>query len=237
MPGEAAELYELPPAKFTAARNALAKRLRAEGKKEEAAKVAALRKPTATAWALNLLARREPAVVEAVLDAGRQLRQATEQTLRGDRSGFQAAQASERESIQEATGRAADLAEAAGDPISEAGRQRMAETLRAAIVDPQVADDLRRAVVQKDSSAAGLGLEGMSSDVIPKRREAEAPREAVEASRAELEEELRLARNRLDQAEAGVKEAEERAARLRNEVDSSRGEVERIAGRLADLDN
>jgi len=45
------ELYALPLDEFTAARNELAKALRAEGKREEADAVKALAKPSVTAWA------------------------------------------------------------------------------------------------------------------------------------------------------------------------------------------
>ena len=49
----AAELYALPPEEFTEARNARA----ATADRALAASVKALRKPTASAWAVDLLAR------------------------------------------------------------------------------------------------------------------------------------------------------------------------------------
>ena len=54
-----AKLYQLPPGEFTAARNALAKRLKNEGDRDGAALVAALAKPNLSSWAVNqnLLAR------------------------------------------------------------------------------------------------------------------------------------------------------------------------------------
>ena len=68
-------LYGLAPEEFVAARDALARRLRKEGRREEAAEVAARRRPSAAAWALNQVARQAPAVVEAALAAGRALRE------------------------------------------------------------------------------------------------------------------------------------------------------------------
>src|SRR4051794_33762768 len=52
---EVDSLLTVPPDEFVAARNALAKSLRAAGRKQEAAAVAALRRPTAVDWALNMV--------------------------------------------------------------------------------------------------------------------------------------------------------------------------------------
>jgi hypothetical protein len=56
-------LYAGPPEEFVAARDALAKRLRADGDRATAAEVAKLRRPTATAAALNQVARTVPDVL------------------------------------------------------------------------------------------------------------------------------------------------------------------------------
>jgi hypothetical protein len=46
-------LFTLPLADFTAARNALVKRLKQSERSDEAAKVMALTKPSISAWAVN----------------------------------------------------------------------------------------------------------------------------------------------------------------------------------------
>ena len=71
LPTGADELYDLPLAEFTKARTALEKKLRGDGKRDEAAEVKALRKPTAPAWALNQVARGRPKDVKKLLDASR----------------------------------------------------------------------------------------------------------------------------------------------------------------------
>ena len=50
------ELYALAPGDFTSERDALAKRLRGDGRRDEAMAVKALRKPTTPVWALNQVA-------------------------------------------------------------------------------------------------------------------------------------------------------------------------------------
>src|SRR4051812_33600983 len=47
---EIRDLYRMPPEEFTAARNALASRLGKEKRKDDAAEVKALPKPTPSAW-------------------------------------------------------------------------------------------------------------------------------------------------------------------------------------------
>ncbi|MEA2452019.1 MAG: hypothetical protein QOG04_729 [Actinomycetota bacterium] len=58
------DLYALPIEEFTPARNALADRLKAEGNKDEASVVRALKKPSVAAWTINQLARTQPDDIE-----------------------------------------------------------------------------------------------------------------------------------------------------------------------------
>src|SRR4051794_41951529 len=71
LPEAAIALFRTPPDRFVADRDALVKELRAAGRDDDAATVKALRKPTATVWALNQLADREPDALSAVVEAGR----------------------------------------------------------------------------------------------------------------------------------------------------------------------
>src|SRR5207245_6823398 len=88
------ELYALPLADFTKARDELVRHLRREGLRHEAQAVKALRKPTIAAWTLNQLARRRPEEVERLLAIGKRMRTAQEALLAGgDRSSLQLASA------------------------------------------------------------------------------------------------------------------------------------------------
>src|SRR5262245_60746986 len=69
-------LFQLPAGEFTAARNALAARLKRAGRIEYAARVKALAKPTATAWAVNQLYWRHRKDVERLIDLGEKVRKA-----------------------------------------------------------------------------------------------------------------------------------------------------------------
>jgi hypothetical protein len=146
-------LYALDPAAFTAARTALARRLKAEGRKDEAAAVAKLRRPSALAHALNRVARESPDVIGAALEAGARLRDATDEAIAGDAGSLRAATADEREAAAAVVRAAGPLP--GGDAATAAAR--IGATLRAAIVDEDVADRLRRGVLTTDLAAPGFG--------------------------------------------------------------------------------
>ena len=65
---DANKLYGLPLERFTEERNALAKRLREEGQRDEAATVSKLRKPSVAAWAVNQIVRTQNVTQTAVGD-------------------------------------------------------------------------------------------------------------------------------------------------------------------------
>jgi hypothetical protein len=92
------ELFALPLDEFTAARNALAKRLKQDGDAEAAEAVRTLSKPSVAAWAVNQLARRDPETVRSLLNVAARLRSAQERSLKGERAAdeLRAAQAEER---------------------------------------------------------------------------------------------------------------------------------------------
>ena len=68
------ELYGLPLDEFTKERDALARRLRSDGRREEAAEVAELRKPVLAAWLVNRLARERRDDVRELVAAAEAIR-------------------------------------------------------------------------------------------------------------------------------------------------------------------
>src|SRR5438094_10544964 len=91
------DLYGLPLERFTEERNSLAKALRKEGRRDEAAEVAALRKPSVAAWAVNQLVRTQRRAVAELFAAGDALREAHDQVLAGRGDGTLLRSAVERE--------------------------------------------------------------------------------------------------------------------------------------------
>jgi hypothetical protein len=150
-------LYGLPLADFTGARDELARDLRREGLSDEAKAVKALRKPTITAWTLNLLARRRPEVIERLLATGKRLRTSQRELLAGgDRSALQRASAEERELVAELTRDATAVAGEAGTSVTGALEERIRNTLHAAALDERTAAELAAGRLVREQEAVGL---------------------------------------------------------------------------------
>lgn len=179
-----ADLYALEPEEFTAARNALVKQLRSQGLKDDAAVVAGFRRPPATAWALNALARDHPQLVQAVLDAGQTLRAAMERAVHGDASTLRDAQLAERRSIDAVTAAAVARLEATGRVVGDTPRRRLAATLRAAVVDQTVAKALVAGMLDSDHDAAGFGWESLADPAEAQQRDGR-PRASSSKNKAE----------------------------------------------------
>src|SRR3954447_22430132 len=141
-PGErAARLYGLPLEEFTPERNALAAELSREGDCEGAAAVRALRKPTAAASAVNQLVRAEPDLVEALLGAGGELRQAHRQAASGRGAAqLRTAAEAERAAVEALVGRAPA---ALGRPLTAALTDSIRNSLHAASSDDEAREQIR----------------------------------------------------------------------------------------------
>jgi hypothetical protein len=213
------ELYGLPLGEFTTARNELAKRLEKAGQKAEAERVGALAKPTVSAWAVNQLARRERDRVHELLEAGEQLVDAQKEALSGkgaDR--FDDAIRRQRDAVRRLVPAAASLLEEAGHRPSDAVKERIVSSLRAASVDPDGRRLLERGRLAEDVQPAGLGLLAAIAPAPSKRarRPAAARDEArLREARAKLEA-TREKEHRLAEAAAEAeREADEAAQRAR----------------------
>jgi len=234
------ELYGLPPGEFTRERNARVKEVRKGGDRKAADAIKGLRKPTVAAWALNQLSQRRPKDVERLVKAAGELRAAQEELLAGgERAAFQEAANRERELV-------ADLSNDATAMASEAGerggglQEKIAETLHAAALDEETADELRAGrLVREREAIGGFGAPGggpapsaKPAGAQPKKAGGKKPasksakgKASAEARReeavAKTEERQRVsaaqtaerhARRALEQAERALEHAEERAA-------------------------
>jgi hypothetical protein len=145
----ATHLYGLDLEEFVAARDALAKELRAAGDRDGAAAVKRLAKPTRAAWAVNRLVRDRPDEIAALVDAGAALTGAQEQLLDG-------ADADVLRSAAVAARALVDML-AAQAPVEGAARDKVRATLHAATVDAEVREEVAAGRVVKERSASGFG--------------------------------------------------------------------------------
>src|SRR4051812_10462226 len=230
-----ARLYGLPLDRFTAERNALAAELSSDGERDAAAAVKALRKPSAAAWAVNQLVRAEPDLVEALLGAGGELRQAHRQAASGRRAEqLRAAADAERAAVERLMARApAVLGRLPSAPLSASIRN----TLHAASSDDDARDRVGSGTLTTELGPIGLGPATAAppraagaaepakagDDAEAKRRAAEVAemRKAAAAAEKALQRELEAATRALERAEeahARAREVEEAAAERTKEA-------------------
>jgi hypothetical protein len=236
-PGD--ELYTVAPAAFVAARNELVNGLHREGRRDEADQVARRRRPTATAWALNQVAREEPAAVRGVLDAGASLRSAMTEAVAGKGDALRGARAGERDALRGAVDGALRRLRDAGLPSGEAARQRLTATVRAAMVDDDVAAQLAAGTLDTDHDAPGFGI---ASGAVPERvaqtpppdADARTRRRQAESEVRRLEAEAdRLAR-RAERLAIAARDAEQAARDAASAAEEAAAESRQAAERVAD---
>ena len=220
------DLYGLPPAEFTQARNALAKELRAHGDADAAGQAAASRKPTTAAWAVNQLVRREPGSMRELLALGEELREAQRRLVGGgDAAEVLALSDRERGLVQRLVERASEILTGDGARASEATLDEVRETLHAAAVDEEAAEEVAAGRLVKERRAIGFGLgagPAPSGRTPPKRRPRAGPTRA--------ERRLEQARASARDARRKADEAEDRLAGARREAEVADRAVRRAEG-------
>ena len=155
---EVDRLYGLPLDQFTEARDVLAARLKTAGDAAEAARIKAMRKPTAPAWAVNQLSRRYPKQIEVLIAASERLRLAQQDVLEGAPAGdLWEATLAEREAVGELMKAAEWILKESGLGSSRGALDRISDTLYAAAADPTGRTLLRRGLITHEMRRAGFG--------------------------------------------------------------------------------
>jgi hypothetical protein len=150
---EAADrLYALTLPEFTPARDALAKELRSSDK-DLSARVKALKKPSLSAWVVNLLVRREPEQVDQVLSVGAALREA-QAALAGD--DLRALTRQRRQLTAAVTTTARGHAKDLGQKITSSVADEVEATLTAAMIDAGAAEAVRSGLLVRSLATTGL---------------------------------------------------------------------------------
>ena len=243
---EVRELYRNDPEGFIAARDALVKRLRDEGRDEDAAEVKKLRRPTVAAWALDRLAYEAADEVDELLAAGADLARAQRATLSGrDPQALRDATTRRRELV-------ARLGQTAAGVFRDAGRSADAHledirgTLEAASLDEDVAQRLRNGMLDRTvQPSAGFGdLSGLQlvsrnddpPEAEPERATSSRSRTSEERGR-ELEAELRRLRRACDEAERKASAAESARSRLAEQVGSMQTRLVSVREKLQNAES
>jgi len=237
----AGELYAGASDDFIARRNAAA----ASADRSTAKQIKTLRKPSASAAAINALVREHPDLIGDVLDIGSRMRDAFAARDRAEiRSLTQ-----ERQRILQRTTEGLDL--------SPAVQREVEETLQAAVIDPAAAAAVRSGMLVRALESTGLEQVDVSDAVAlpveiedfpaPKARrrkaaepvaggdedgsspEAEEPEEAEEPAEAEESPSERRERQRR------IRAAEKAVERARHDADALDDELDETVDRRGDL--
>ncbi len=240
------ELYGLAPEEFTAARDERVRAARAAGDRRLAAALGRLRRPTVSAYVLNLLVRHQPEVGEQLVALGEELRRAQEEL-----SGPALRQlAGQRQQLVGALVRSArKIAAAAGHPVSPAVAYELEQTLHAALADPDVAVEVGSGRLAKAASRTGFDAAAPEPARPPARRlravrddeRAEDPatvrarrlQEQREAERAGLQAAVAEAEEARSEAEAALQAAEHELEHAERDRVAAADLVEDLRSRLA----
>jgi hypothetical protein len=154
------DLYGLPLDRFVPERGALARSLRAAGRREQAAEVAGLRKPSVVAWAVNQLVRTQSRALAELYAAGDKLREAQTAVLagRGDARSLHTAADRERVAVDALVIGARGLLTSEGHELSGSTIDRVAETVHAAALDDGARVQVRQGRLERELRHVGLGV-------------------------------------------------------------------------------
>jgi hypothetical protein len=183
-------LYVLPPADFVAARNELVRQARAAGSREVAERLQQLRRPTRSAWLVNLLAR-DSAAMQRLSALGRELRDA-QTGLAGAELRNLADQRRRLFSdlLEQARAHAAD----ADVRVTPTVMLEVEATLQAALVDLAGALTIRNGRLVRPLSHSGFGRRPRVTvgqlEVTTELGHAEVATEAAESEQPAVEDEL-----------------------------------------------
>ena len=227
------ELFRLPLAEFTAARNLLAKSAGKDG-----AAIRELGKPPLAAWAVNQLYWQDRPTYDTLIDAATDMRRTHKAVIEGKRADLRTAGREHEIALDAALKATLTLLKRSGNPVTEATRQAILNTLRAlpsadppgrltrtlapggfemlAGVSPAAAP--KRAADRTDKASPALARKGSAETDTRGDREAARQREA----RAAAERAVRDADQKARRAEFEAARAAREAAKADKRLEEAR---------------
>jgi hypothetical protein len=231
----ARQLYAVPLAEFTAARNARAKELR-DTDPELSHNVSALRKASPAAWAVNILVREREEQIGNLFAIGEAMRRAQEDL---DRDSLTRTGKQRRDTVAALIAEARSLAAEGGQKLSVSVVSEIEKTLRAATVDGDAAVavstgrlirsldasgfeqvDLDEAVAAPDPGSRAAVTPTPPVDIADARRRSQARKEA-----ARLESEADAAQSHLTQVTRQLDRTQTQRAELSEQRDQLRHQL------------
>jgi hypothetical protein len=241
------ELYSASPDEFVERRKERVAEARSVKDRELVKAIGQLRRPTRSAWLVNLLSREAGEDVADLLELGTALAQAQQ---RGSGPDLRRLSKQRHAALEALTRRAVELGAARGHTATEATRQEVSQTLQAALADPSVAELVRTGRVLQPASYGGFGPMDLfggaltpSPDTGPPHPSSEdatggdVPATATDTQTTpEPEDPARVAAEvALRDAHQAAAEAREQAATANREAEQATAEADDLADRVEEL--
>lgn len=224
----ARELYALRPGEFIAARDARSAEARRGGDRELASVIKSMRRPTVSAWVVNLLARERGEQLERLLSLGDALRDAQARLSADElrRLGEQ-----RRQVIGALAADAAKAAAAHGQPVGAQAVADVEQTLQAAVADAHAAEQVRSGRLTSPLSYTGFG-EVETPEGGQRTQTKRAPDAADARRREQLRKAVADAERTAEAATGAAQQARKRAQDAGAQRDERAREVEDLERRL-----
>lgn len=234
------ELYALSPDEFIERRKQLVAEARAAKDRDLATQIGKLRRPTRSAWLINLLARQEPDDVTTLLELGTALQEA-QQRMAGDE--LRQLSAQRRKTVDALARRAVELGREQGYSAPDGATQEVGQTLQTALGDPEIAELVRTGRVTQAVTYGGFGSTDLASALgasLPtqttRQPAKKAPPESVPAmdpkqrreaqkAAAKAREQATAARKAAAATESEAEAATQHADELADQVESLRSQL------------
>lgn len=241
------ELYGLTPGEFVPARDARVTEAKRAGDKELARAIGGFRRPTKSAWLVNLLSRHRGDELARLTELGALFQAAHREASAGKLHELSARRARLLGALRDA---ARTLAEHAGESAGTGTLDEVEATLAAAVADPAAADQVRAGRLVKPLSYADFDLFAIAP--LPAETPATGPvgndaavddatgndatgNDAVAVRERARERERASLREALVSAERDRDRATERTARLRDELSGAENRLAEAEDTAADL--
>jgi hypothetical protein len=205
LPPESEKLLAVSSDEFVEERKRLVKKLRDDGKSNEADAVAALRKPSAVVLAVNRAARDRPKAAKAAVKAAEKVEKAQGG---GDLDGFRTAMGELDDALDLLGEVAVARVSPSGKTATDAMRRRVHDLLRRAVATKETRAGLERGTLLEEQEAAGFGPLPAAGKPRKKERTTSAQDARAEREEAKRQERERALKAELADVEAALEEAE-----------------------------
>jgi len=243
-------LYAGPRATFVERRKELAGEARAGGDRDAAKMIGEMRKPTAAAHVVNLLAQADDSSLQDLVELGASIRRAMAE---GDDPEVRALLQGRAAALSKTVAQVRKIARENGESVSGAVGDQIAQTLRAAMASDEAAAAVRNGTLAEALDEPGFGgfsIESAARAPSPKssgRGKAQPKAEpavdraaeegAAEEAAAEEAAARAAARARVKSAAADVKRVEKALAATTKRRDVLGRDRDRLASQLAQVDD